>query len=95
MIIKHIGQKLDFYECIQLLDKAAEYGIVERIGDSCLKMYCKTMWGEGWNAVPLTACAEVLAEDIDGQTYYREALKQKGVELSEFCELKTLLCAMG
>ena len=33
MIIKSIGQKLDFYECIQLLDKVAEYGIVERIGD--------------------------------------------------------------
>lgn len=94
MIIKSIGQKLDFYECIQLLDKAAEYGIVERIGDS-LKVYCKTAFGEGWEMISITDCAEILANDIDGQTYYREALKQQGVELSEFSELKTLLCAMG
>ncbi len=94
MITKRIGEKLDYYECLQLLDKAAEYGIIKRVGDNLL-MYCKTMWGEGWQEVSLTACADVLASDIDGQTYYREALRRKGVELYEFCELKSLLCAMG
>lgn len=94
MITKEIGERLNYYECLQLLDKAAEYGIIRRIEDDLL-MYRKTMWSEGWERIPLTACADALASDINGQTYYREALRKRGVEMSQFCELKSLLYAMG
>ncbi len=95
MITKQIGEQLNYYECLQLLDKAAEYGIIKRAGDDLLMMYCETEFGADWFPIPMTACANKLASDINGQTYYREALKRKGIELLHFCDLKSLLCAMG
>lgn len=98
MIIKQIGQRLNIYECIQLLDKVAEYGIIkrdDRNGEN-LKVFRGTAFGGGsWISVPIIDCAAALANDLNGQTFLRERLKNYGVELVMFSELEQALCTMA
>jgi len=95
MVLKMIGQQLDCFECIQLLDKAVEYGLFKRDenNESNLKVYYKSLFFEGWQSIPIIECAVALANDINGQTYIRERLKEKGVELVKFAELQKLFAS--
>lgn len=94
MCIKKIGQPLDEYECIQLLDKAAEYGIAvrrdEKNSDNLI-VACKNPFTSGYMSVPITDCAIALAKDLEGQTHIREQLRSHGVELESFGELRQAL----
>lgn len=91
MKIKEIGQRLDAFECVQLLDKAMEYGIYERDDDNIKVYRCDI----GWCSIPVTVCANELSLDLSGQTFIRERLKMLGVELNSFLEYQSVICLMG
>lgn len=86
---KLIGEQLDVNECIQLLDKAAEYGVVQRDLQKSenIVVYMRNPSEEGYQSISMSDCAKMLARDLNGQTYIRERLKAKGIELIEFAEL--------
>jgi hypothetical protein len=97
MSIKQIGQQLNAYECIQLLDKIAEYRVAnikrdEKNSDNLI-VCMKNPFEESYRSVPISDCAKMLASDLNAQTFLREQLKQKGVELVEFADIQQALAA--
>lgn len=94
MKVKEIGQRLDVFECIQLLDKAVEYGLYKRDkkNEDNIKIYRQ---GIGWCSAPITDCAYELSFDLNGQTYIRKNLALLGVEFNSFLEFQKAVYVMG
>ena len=91
MKIKPIGVQLDVNECEQLLNVVADNHVAEIRRDEKnsdnLIVYVRNMFNEGYQSMPIADCAKMLSRDMTGQTYIRNRLKEKGIELVEFEEL--------
>lgn len=88
---KPLNQPLNFIECVQLLNKCVEYGIIQKdpkgeksLGFKNNILVYKNAGGgnpEGWYSQSISETAQALFPDIEGQLAIRKKLEKDNIEM--------------
>lgn len=81
---KSIDEPLIFIECLQLIEKLIDIGVIQRVPDGSDRIAIYRAKGieepEGWYSENIFTVAQELLGDIEGQQYLRGILAEKGIK---------------
>lgn len=81
---KSLDEPLIFIECLQLIEKLIDIGVIQRVPDGSDRIAIYRAKGieepEGWYSENIFTVAQELLGDIEGQQYLRGVLAEKGIK---------------
>lgn len=81
---KSLDEPLIFIECLQLIEKLIDIGVIQRVPDGSDRIAIYRAKGieepEGWYSENIFTVAQELLGDIEGQQYLRGILAEKGIK---------------